>query len=369
MAEPAPIIRSLDAHYYTDASIFENELRGVLSQTWQFAGHCKDIPNAGDYFTFEIAKQNLFCIRGQDGEIRTFYNVCQHRAHPLLQGSGSRKLIVCPYHSWSYDLTGALRSGPNISSIPNFEASSICLTQVRTEQMHGFVFANLDDHTKPLDDWYPGVRKEMAERVSNINELEPIKWIEVPEACNWKVAIENYSECYHCEANHKSLTANLYEDKSYDVQQGRDGYVLRHMVTFKDTAKTGYPVSGQTEVGRSILSACYLWPLFSFQIYPGRVLNTYHWRVVDADHIVMVRGWYKGGGHDTDELCKIMQLDLDTTVTEDISLIESVQQGLHSRGYHPGPLVLDPACGTKSEHSVQILQRWMRESIENQEIL
>ena len=81
---PVPV-RSLEARYYTDPGIFTCEREGLLARTWHFAGHEAQVREAGDYFTFELAGESLFCIRGRDGALRTFYNVCQHRAHQLMQ--------------------------------------------------------------------------------------------------------------------------------------------------------------------------------------------------------------------------------------------------------------------------------------------
>jgi phenylpropionate dioxygenase-like ring-hydroxylating dioxygenase large terminal subunit len=92
---------------------------------------------------------------GRDGVIRAFYNVCQHRAHELVSGEGNCKVVVCPYHAWSYELSGELRSGPNIKVVPGFDKREICLSEVRIENFHGFLFANLDPDAKPMDDWFP----------------------------------------------------------------------------------------------------------------------------------------------------------------------------------------------------------------------
>ena len=103
--------------------------------------------------------------------------------------------------------------------------------------------------------------------------------------------------------------------------------------------------------------------MFSFQVYPGNVLNTYHWRAIAADKVVVWRGWYSIDGADDEAVRRLAVQDRATTVEEDIHLVESVQKGLGSRGYVPGPLVLDPACGVNSEHSVRVLQQWMREAV------
>ena len=89
-------IRSLAARYYTDPAVFEAETAGLLARTWQFAGHASQLAEPGDYLTFEIAGESLFAIKGQDGQIRAFYNVCQHRAHQLLSGTGRTRVVVCP---------------------------------------------------------------------------------------------------------------------------------------------------------------------------------------------------------------------------------------------------------------------------------
>lgn len=144
-------IRSLDARYYTDPAIFAAEMDGLFTRTWQFACHVSALEKQGDFYAFELAGEGLFCIKGKDGEIRTFYNVCQHRAHRLVEGSGSARVVACPYHMWTYDLEGRLRNGPNIKAVEGFDKSQICLTQVRTEIFLGFVFVNLDPDAAPMD--------------------------------------------------------------------------------------------------------------------------------------------------------------------------------------------------------------------------
>ena len=101
-------------------SFFEQEKDAIFYKTWQFACHESEIAEKGAYISFEIANQSLFCVRGKDMAIRCFYNVCQHRAHQLVAGKGKASVISCPYHAWSYELTGQLRSGPNLKSVEGF---------------------------------------------------------------------------------------------------------------------------------------------------------------------------------------------------------------------------------------------------------
>lgn len=355
-------VRALEACYYTDPEVYARELQGLLAQTWQFAGHESEAANPGDYFSFEIAGESLFAIRGRDGTLRTFYNVCQHRAHQLVEGSGTTRVVVCPYHAWTYELTGHLRAGPNLKSVRGFDKASICLTEVRTEVFNGFVFVNLDPDAVPMDEWYPGVREELRAFVPHIDSLQPLEWVAIPEACNWKVSVENYSECYHCALNHPTFSTGVVKPETYDIQP-RAGHVLRHTTECSGLEAMTYEIDTSIPHATDYRS-WFLWPLFSFQVYPGNVLNTYHWRPSGTDSVTVWRGWYTEGGVDSDTIRRLAQQDRATTVEEDIHLVESVQRGLKSRGYRPGPLVLDPQCGVNSEHSIRALHEWMREAID-----
>lgn len=360
--QPITPLRSLDARYYTDPGIFATEQAGLLARTWQFAGHISLLEKPGDYFTFEIAGQNLFCIRDRDGEVQSFYNVCQHRAHELVQGIGNARLIVCPYHAWTYELSGQLRSGPNVKAVPGFDRNEICLSSVRTEVFLGFVFVNLDPEARPMDEWFPRAREELGEYVPHIERLKPLEWVEIPEKCNWKVSVENYSECYHCQINHKTFSTGVIKPDTYDIQP--QGYCLRHTTECQNLERMSYPIDLASNPRAGEYSSWFLWPTFSFQVYPGNVLNTYHWRVKGVDEVVVWRGWYTVDGVDSEVIRKLAVQDRATTVEEDIHIVESVQRGLKSRGYRPGPLVIDPNCGVNSEHSVRVLQQWMREAVD-----
>ncbi len=352
---------SLAAHYYTDPQIFAHEQKSLFACSWQFAGHISALREVGDYFTFSLAGESLFCLKDKNNEIRAFYNVCQHRAHQLVQGTGNQSLIVCPYHSWVYELTGKLRSGPNIKAVIGFNKDKICLSQVKVEIFLGFIFVNLDENAKPMDEWFPNVRTELASFIPQYQDLAPLEWVEIPEKCNWKTSVENYSECYHCTLNHPTFSTGVVKPSTYNIMP--QGYCLRHTTECQNLDKMTYQVDLETNENADQYSSWFLWPLFSFQVYPGNQLNTYHWRAIDVDHVVVWRGWYSLNGVDCDIVRNLAIQDRQTTVAEDITLVESVHRGLHSRGYNPGPLVVDPKYGVNSEHSVQTLQQWIREAI------
>ena len=296
MSRKALPVKTLEANYYTDPTIFEQEKKTGLARTWQFACHVSAVASAGDYCTFSIADESLFCIKTLNGEIKAYYNVCQHRAHQLVQGDGNTQLIVCPYHAWSYELTGQLRNGPNINAVEGFDKSSVCLTEVQLENFNGFLFANLDPDAKPMDEWFPGAREELRQFVPQIDKLKPVEWVEIPEQCNWKLSVENYSECYHCQLNHPTFSQGIVKPSTYDIQP--QGYCLRHTTECQNLDKMSYPIDLNSNEYAGQYSSWFLWPLMSFQVYPGNVLNTYHWRPINHEQVVVWRGWYSADNTD-----------------------------------------------------------------------
>jgi carnitine monooxygenase subunit len=355
-------VRSLPAHYYVDPAMFDLERDAVFARTWQFAGHASIVEQPGNYFSLRIAGENLFCIRGADGRLRTFYNVCRHRGHELVQGQGNCRFVVCPYHAWTYDLDGRLRSALNTENVEGFDRSTIRLSEVRTEEMCGFIFVNLDSTAKPMTEWFPDLEQEIREYVPQVDRLRPLEWVEVPETCNWKVSVENYAECYHCAVNHPTFAAGVAKTQTYDIQP--QGYCLRHTTESQAPGKMSYPIDLETNEHAGDVSTWYLWPCFSFQVYPGNTLNTYHWRPVDVDHVIVWRGWFTIDGAESEVIRRLAVQDRQTTVEEDVRLVDSVQRGMNSRGYSPGPLVVDSSGrGVNSEHALHTLQGWIRDAV------
>ena len=353
---------SLTAHHYTSPAMFQQEQNTLFATTWQYAGHVSELAKPGDYFTFAVAGQDLFCLLDATGKIHTYYNVCQHRAHELVTGKGNASLLVCPYHAWCYELTGELRSGPNIAAIKGIERHKIRLSEVKTEVFHGFIFVNLDPNAAPMDVWFPGVKEELSAFVPFIQQLKPLAWVEINEHCNWKVSVENYSECYHCKFNHLAFTDGIVKPETYAIRP--QGYCLRHTTECQNLNKLSYPIAAERPHAMEY-SSWFLWPTFSFQVYPGNVLNTYLWRPTGAEQVTVWRGWYIiPETMDTDVIHQLAQQDRNTTVQEDINLVESVQRGMKSRGYQLGPLVIDEAGGVNSELPVHILRQWVYEAIQ-----
>ncbi len=349
--------RALDARWYTDHGIFLEERAKIFAHTWQFVCHQSELPGAGDY----VARRGLIAIRHPSGVVKAFHNVCRHRAHELLAGKGNRRLISCPYHGWCYDLDGRLKRAPGCGDVPGFDAGSIHLSEARCEVFCGFVFVNPDLKALPMAHWYPGVEEGLRDLVPFIDDLRLVEEFVVEEACNWKVSVENYNECYHCALRHRTFSNGVIDPKSYDIRP--QGHCLRHTTTAASSDAMTYGIDVRDEAASSY-SSWYLWPTSSFQVYPGRLVNTYHWEAAHHARVTVRRGWYARNGESDATARTMSRLDRDTTLAEDIDIVESVQRGLESGHYEPGPLVVNPRGGVMSEHSIATFQRWVRDALD-----
>lgn len=345
---------------YLDPAVFEEEKASLLSRTWQYAAHSSQLRSPGAFVSHEVAGESLFTICDQEGQARTFYNVCMHRGHQLLEGSGQRRQIVCPYHAWSYRLDGSLRNAPHAEGRDGFDRSGICLTEVRTEDFCGFYFVNLDPGAPGMDEAFPGVRDAIMEFLPTIDRMAPIERREFVAEANWKVAIENYNECYHCKNAHKSFSKGVVLPDTYTIKP--IGKCLNHRAV--SSPQQYYEIDYDASPKAAEYASFYLWPLFTFQIYPGPILNTFAWRPVSVDRTPFFREWFSLDAIDSPVVRHVADEDARTTVAEDLDLVRSVQKGLSSRGYRPGPLIIDPEMGLNSEHTVAAIKTWYNEAME-----
>jgi len=124
---------TLPARFYLDDDIYQKELDAIFYRNWWYAGHVSQLGKSGDYLTANVGDQNVFVVRDRDGDLRAFYNVCQHRGHELLNGAGRTNVIVCPYHAWSYDLDGSLVGARNTAKMAGFSKCDFSLKPVQVE--------------------------------------------------------------------------------------------------------------------------------------------------------------------------------------------------------------------------------------------
>ncbi len=357
------LTRGLHPRYYTQASIFEQEKERIFFSNWLYVCHQSQVADAGDFFTLTLIDQSVVIMRGQDGVLRGFYNVCPHRAHELFEAeTGNKKAIVCPYHAWVFDTDGALRSARGSEQVAGFDASQVCISQFQVEVFCGFVFINLDPDAPSMAAQYPNVEAGIRELAPDIDSLVYTYHHEKHLHANWKIAVENYNECYHCPGVHQTFSSGVVDPKSYRITPATN--CLLHTATSQPRGKQAYELDPD-DPNATKYASFFLWPTFSVQIYPGGVVNTYHWFPIDVENTVVHRSWFFDSAEPTPEQAAIIELDRTTTFAEDLTIIDSVQRGMRNRGYTPGPLILDPSgvATTRSENTAHELKKLLLDAL------
>ncbi|MGA2045458.1 MAG: aromatic ring-hydroxylating dioxygenase subunit alpha [Roseiarcus sp.] len=194
-----PPAHSLDQALYNSPAAFRRDVERLFLRHWILAGHASLAPKPGDYFLHEMAGESLIVLRGNDGALRAFANVCRHRGSRIcLSEQGHASVLVCPYHAWAYNLDGSLRSARHMPA--GFDKRRFGLKPVACEVIEGLVFLSLAEAPLSLDVARAAIRAAYG----------PYGWADAkvahrqtyPIAANWKLAVENYLECYHCTPAH-----------------------------------------------------------------------------------------------------------------------------------------------------------------------
>jgi Rieske 2Fe-2S family protein len=200
---------SLDAPFYLSDEVFALDMEVIFGQHWIHVGVEPDIPEPGDYFTVDIGRNSVLIVRDDDNQIRAFHNVCRHRGSRLCnEPQGAIGNIVCPYHSWTYNLSGELMFAEHMGE--QFDRRKHSLKPVHLENLAGLLFICLADEP-PTDFGLLRAAMEPYLLPHNLANCKVAKTIDIIENGNWKLTMENNRECYHCVANHPELTISLYE--------------------------------------------------------------------------------------------------------------------------------------------------------------
>src|SRR5256885_11155887 len=160
---PLPEASTIPAPWYVDDRIAELEAQEVFSKTWQMVGRIEQVEKPGQFVTATVAGEPIVVVRGQDGVLRGFFNVCRHHAAAVvLEKCGQATLLHCPYHGWNYGLDGSLKGMPGFDGGKCFERNQNGLLPVKAETWEKFVFVNLDPHAAPLQKFLGGLVKRVA---------------------------------------------------------------------------------------------------------------------------------------------------------------------------------------------------------------
>jgi phenylpropionate dioxygenase-like ring-hydroxylating dioxygenase large terminal subunit len=213
--------RTLPTAWYRNIDVFRIEKERIFSREWVAACREEELPRPGDGQVLNVLGESVLLVRNREGRLRAFYNVCRHRgarlcrdAHATIApgrvalpgGITAGRLIVCPYHQWSYDLNGALVAAPHLGADAGFNKQDYSLYPVGLETWGGFVFLNLSPgEAKPLADQLAGIPQRLQRYP--LADLRIGRSIRYDVAANWKIICENYNECYHCGGVHPELCA------------------------------------------------------------------------------------------------------------------------------------------------------------------
>ena len=347
VADKPQFSSTLHANCYTDEKYLEVERHAIFQKTWQWACHEEKLREAGDYYVTDIAGQSILLLRNTAGKLRAFYNVCQHRAHELLQGEGKTKMIVCPYHSWCYDLDGELRAARHTEHIEEFNQGEICLNQVQVEEFCGFIYVNLDPYADPLADQSGDLSKEIREFAPGVNDLTFAHRLTFDIKSNWKNVVDNFLECYHRPIAHKDF-CSLLQFETYKVTT--HGIYSSHMAKGGNADNTAYNVEGATVDDHAVW---WLWPNTCLMRYPGRgnflVLNIIP---VGPNHTIETYDFFFETAEPSPQEIEAINYINDVLQQEDIDLVESVQRGMETPAFEFGRVVYDPSESGLSEHAV-----------------
>lgn len=219
----------LSTQAYTSPEWYEREQQELFGRVWQFGGFVEDVAGAGDYVTVQAGCHPLLVVRGSDGELRAFHNICRHRGTQLLRTIGKSKTsLICPYHHWTYSLDGALKSIPGKKDeFPDVDMSSLCLHRASVATWQGMFFVHPDPDAEPLSDWFAGVEGQIGpHRPEELVEYEEGR-DQTEIAANWKIVVENYIDGYHL--------AHLHSDtlSMYDHGRQQSGFAGPHYLFYE----------------------------------------------------------------------------------------------------------------------------------------
>jgi len=366
---------ALARDFYTDPAIFERDMERMLLRHWFCAGHVSSIPRAGDYLAVDLGPESVIIIRNSAGEVRALLNVCRHRGSRLCAGrSGKARSgrLTCPYHAWTYDLDGKLLIARQMPE--SFRRDDVSLKTLPVRIMEGLIFTTFAEDPLDLGNAADalarsaGVHGWATAKVAH-RELYSIK-------ANWKLAVENYMECYHCTPAHPEFSKrHVYArpaEQSVELERaGRRraealGIVVPDIDQYGCLAGTGREsvavmrsalhdgIVSATDDGRSVArlmgafsapdgNSTYfdLGPISDFLAYPDHGV-VYRFIPRTVDHTEMEVIWLvhqdavEGLDYDVGRLTWLWK----TTSAEDKKIVEMNQAGVNSRFFEPGPYSL-----------------------------
>jgi choline monooxygenase len=312
----------------------EREL--LFAHAWQYAGHAGQLAEPGSYFTLRAGDVPLVVVRDREGELRAFVNVCRHRGAEVVSGEGRCTTLQCHYHAWTYGLDGELRAAPRAED--GFDRTALGLRPALVDRWGPFIFVNADADAAPLADTLGELPALVRDGGIEVDSLAFHSRAPYSLAANWKVAVENFLECYHCAVAHPGF--------SDVVDVSPDAYRLEPHATF---ASHHVRLRDGDGGGQFHL----VWPNVKVNVMPGAPnLSIGPLVPISPGHTDGFLDYFFPQDADPNWVADYLELD-DQVGAEDRVLVESVQRGIGSRAFERGRLMLP------SEQLIAEFQRWV----------
>jgi choline monooxygenase len=336
---------TIPAPWYFDERIAELERAGVFSATWQGVGRADQVRDKGQFFTAELAGEPLVVARGDDGQLRAFYNVCRHHAAAVVtESQGCAKQFRCPYHGWTYGIDGSLKGMVEFDGVCNFDRAKNGLVPIRVDTWENFVFVNLDGQAAPLRDFL-GIVPELVAPLDLLKKLHFFDRRVYTLNCNWKVYVDNYLDGgYHVPHAHKGLSS-VIEYTKYTIENFERACLQSSPLSSDSSSEAGVAATRQ---GR----AFYLWlyPNFMINAYEG-VMDTNLVLPLAVDRCAVVFDYYFADTSTAAEARNKESIAVSEKVQdEDMAICDAVQRGLGSRAYIAGRLSVRREAGEHLFH-------------------
>ena len=343
--DSAPLAESstIPGSWYTDPRVAELERRTVFSRTWQMVGRAAEVEEPGQYLTSEVGGEPIVVVRGKDGTLRAFFNVCRHHAAAVMtEPHGRAERLRCPYHGWTYALDGKLMATPELDGICNFDRAQNGLVGIDVAVWEKLVFVHLDPDPPAIEAYLGEMVGQLAALgLAGLRFVERREWI---LGCNWKVFVDNYLDGgYHVPYLHRGLNSVL-SFKEYRIETSGRFCLQSSPIAARD----GDAAVASVRKGRAL----YYW------LYPNLMLNWYEGYLdtnlvvpLGIDRVKVIFDFYFA---DTSEAARAAnQKSIDVSVEiqdEDRDICESVQRGLSSRAYRAGRLAPGREAGEHQFH-------------------
>jgi choline monooxygenase len=323
--------------WYTDWDRFRLEQQRIFRSAWHYVGHAGRLTEPSSYFASSSGGLPVVVVRDREGELRAFLNVCRHRGAEVVAGEGRRETLQCPYHAWTYGLDGELRSAPRSDREPGFAASDLSLMPVRLDAWGPFLFVTADQSAPPLEEALDGLALSVDPGTLVFRERADYSL-----AANWKIAVENYLECYHCPVAHPGFSRLVDVDPDSWLLKG-DGPVWSQY--------------GRARQGGGASEFHLIWPTLKVNVYPGFAnLSIGPVWPESPERTTGFLDYFFGPDIDEAAAHELIELD-DQVGREDTALVESVQRGVRAGLLERGRLL------PESERLIASFQRKVTEAL------